>query len=180
MFKTIIAIIFLITAIAIFFIWSQPVFQEIKDLQAQKASFDEILSTAKQIQETRDALLSQYNAISQENLDRLNKILPSQPGSIKYIIEINNILGKNGMVLKSIDIKENAESGQVSFGEEKQPFEVLPVSIKATGSYKSFYSFLKDLDNNLRLTDINALSFSSGGTSDQYDFNISASIYWQK
>lgn len=181
MFKAIISIIFLITAIVIFFAWSQPVFNEIKDFGAQKASFDEALSTSRQIQEARDVLLSQYNTISQENLDRLNKIFPSQPGSIKYVIEIDNILRKNGMVLKSIDIEEKAGGSQgVAFGVEKQPFEVLPISMKVTGSYKSFYSFLKDLDNNLRLTDINTLEFSSGGNSDQYDFNIGASIYWQK
>ena len=165
----------------IFFVWFQPVFNEIKDLGAQKASFDEALFTSRQIQETRKGLLDQYNTISQENLDRLNKIFPSQPGSIKYIIEIDNILRKNGMVLKSIDIQEKAGGSQgVAFGVEKQPFEIFPISMKVTGSYKSFYSFLKDLANNLRLTDINTLEFSSGGTSDQYDFSISASIYWQK
>jgi len=181
MFKPIISIIFLITAIVIFFVWFQPVFNEIKDLGAQKASFDEALFTSRQIQETRKGLLDQYNTISQENLDRLNKIFPSQPGSIKYIIEIDNILRKNGMVLKSINIQEKAGGSQgVAFGVEKQPFEIFPISMKVTGSYKSFYSFLKDLANNLRLTDINTLEFSPGGTSDQYDFSISASIYWQK
>ena len=181
MFKPIISIIFLITAIVIFFVWFQPVFNEIKDLGAQKASFDEALFTSRQIQETRKGLLDQYNTISQENLDRLNKIFPSQPGSIKYILEIDNILRKNGMVLKSINIQEKAGGSQgVAFGVEKQPFEIFPISMKVTGSYKSFYSFLKDLANNLRLTDINTLEFSPGGTSDQYDFSISASIYWQK
>lgn len=180
MLKIIVSIIFLATAMAVFFTWSQPVFNEIKDFQAQRAAFDEALSKSRQIQETRDNLLSQYNAISRENIERLNKILPPQPGSIKFIIEIDNILRQNGMILKNIDIKEKEEgSEEISFGAPEQSFETLPLSMRVAGPYKSFYAFLKDLEKDLRLTDINALDFSSSNA-DFYEYNIDAIIYWQK
>jgi Tfp pilus assembly protein PilO len=179
MLKFIVSIIFLATAMAIFFTWSQPVFNEIKDLQAQRVAFDEALSKSRQIQETRDDLLSQYNAISQENIERLNKILPSQPGSIKFIIEIDNILRQNGMLLKNIDIKEKDEDKEkISFGAPEHSFKTLPLSMRVAGPYKSFYAFLKDLEKNLRLTDITALNFSSSNV-DFYEYNIEAIIYYE-
>ncbi len=106
MFKGIISIVFLAAAIATFFGLTKPLYIEIKDLNAQKSSFEEALSTSKQIQETRDNLLFQYNKISQENIDRLNKVLPAQAGSMKFILEMESIVQKNGITLKNIDIKD--------------------------------------------------------------------------
>jgi Tfp pilus assembly protein PilO len=180
MFKGIISIVFLAAAIATFFGLTKPLYNEIKDLRVQKSSFEEALSDSKQIQETRDILLSQYNKISKENLDRLNKILPAQAGSMKFILEMESIVQKNGMTLKNIDIKEKGETSEkVNFGAEIKSWETVPLSLKLSGSYKSFYSFLKDIEKNLRLTDINTITFSAG-EADLYEFNVEGAFYWKK
>jgi len=182
MFKGIASIIFLAAAIATFFGLTKPLYNEIKDLKAQKSSFEEALSNSKQIQETRDILLSQYNKVPQESIDRLNKILPTNAGSMKFILEMESIVQKNGMTLKSIDIKEKEErktSEKVNFGDENKSWETAPFSLRLSGSYKSFYSFLKDIEKNLRLTDITTLSFSAG-EADFYEFNVGGEFYWKK
>ncbi|MBI4692099.1 MAG: type 4a pilus biogenesis protein PilO [Candidatus Terrybacteria bacterium] len=180
MFKAIISIIFLATAVILFFVWSQPLFHEVKDLMSQSSSFDEALSTSRQIQEKREGLLSQYNAISQESLNRLNKLLPSQPDSIKFILEIEKIAQQNGLIIKDIDLREAAGSEQKTSSEAKEKlFDSIPVAMKMVGSYKSFYSFLRDIERNLRLMDINALSFIVAET-DFYEFNIEGLVYWEK
>lgn len=180
MFKTTVSIIFLATAAILFFVWSQPLFREVKDLMSQSSSFEETLSTSRQIQEKREGLLSQYNAISQESTSRLNKLLPSQPDSIKFILEIEKIAQQNGLIIKDIDIRDEAGLGQKTASEAKeQLFESIPVAMKIVGSYKSFYSFLMDTERNLRLMDINALSFTVAET-DFYEFNIEGLIYWKK
>ena len=180
MFKGIISIVFLAAAIATFFGLTKPLYNEIKDLKVQKSSFEEALSDSKQIQETRDILLSQYNKISQENLDRLNKILPAQAGSMKFILEMESIVQKNGMTMKNIDIKEKGETSEkVNFGAEIKSWETVSFSLKLSGSYKSFYSFLKDMEKNLRLTDISAITFSTGET-DFYEFIVEGAFYWKK
>jgi len=182
MFKGIISIVFLAAAIATFLGLTKPLYNEIKDLNAQKSSFEEALANSRQIQETRDNLLSQYNKIPQENLTRLNKILPVKTESMKFILEMESIVQKNGMTLKNIDIKENEKgetSEKVNFGAETKSWETVPFSLKLSGSYKSFYSFLKDIEKNLRLTDINAITFSAG-EADFYEFNVEGVFYWKK
>ncbi|MCX6731487.1 MAG: hypothetical protein NTX55_00655 [Candidatus Parcubacteria bacterium] len=181
MFKGIISIIFLAAAIATFFVLVQPLYNETKNLNAQKSSFEEALANSKQIQETRDSLLSQYNTISKENLDRLNKVLPSETESMKFILETESIVRKNGMLLKNIDIKEgggggSAENVNFGAGAEAKLWKTIPFSLKLSGSYGSFYSFLKDMEKNLRLTDINAVTFSAGET-DFYEFNVEGTFY---
>jgi len=179
MFKSIISIVFLGAAMAIFFTWTKPYYSEISGLSAQKASLEDVLSSAKQIQEIRDNLLVKYNAIPQENMERLNKFFPSQPNPIKFIIEIENILKKNGMSLKKFDIKSTGDEEKPTFVIEKQPYDTVAFSMKISGPYKSFYSLLSDMEKNLRLVDISNISFSSG-ESDFYEFDINAVTYWKK
>jgi len=181
MFKGIVSIIFLAAAIATFFGLTKPLYNEIKNLNAQKSSFEEALANSRQIQETRDNLLSQYNKIPQENLDRLNKTLPVKTESMKFILEMESIVQKNGMTLKNIDIKEGEKgktSENVNFGTEAEnkSWETVPFSLKLSGSYGSFYSFLKDIEKDLRLTDINAITFSASET-DFYEFNVEGTFY---
>lgn len=176
--RTITSIIFLATAAAVFFTWTKPYFEETKTLESQKASLEEILSNSRQIQELRDNLLAQYNDIPQDNLERLNKMLPDHPDSIKFIIELNNVLNNNGMLLKNIDVNDAKSEEKPDFGQE-QSIETMEFTIKTTGSYGSFYSFLKDLERDLRLVNINSLNFVSSET-DSYEFNITGSAYWKK
>lgn len=177
MFKGFLAIILIGAAIAVSFVWSHPFFQKIKDLKAQAASFNEALANSKQIQATRDDLLSQYNLISQDDLGRLNKILVPQTDSLKFVIEMEKILQRDGMILKSISITSGAEKnkGDTAPPAENRPFGTIPMSLKIAGSYQALFSFLGDMERNLHLTDINSLSFSSG-TADFYEFNVE--IVW--
>lgn len=178
--KGIISIILLIIAIGTFFLLTKPLYGEINGIREQKNSFEKALSDTKQIQETRDKLLSQYNTISQENLEGIDKILPSQPGSMKFILETESIAQKNGMALKKIDIKEGEKTTeQVDFGATAKLWETILFSAKLSGSYKSFYSFIKDVEKSFRLTDIKAVDFSSGEI-DFYEFVVDGSFYWKK
>ncbi len=176
--RTITSIIFLATAVAVFFTWTKPYFEETKTLESQKVSLEEILNNSRQIQELRDNLLTQYNDIPQDNLDRLNKMLPDHPDSIKFIIELSNVLNNNGMSLKNINVNDTKTEEKFDFGQE-QPFETMEFTLKTTGSYNSFYSFLKDLEKDLRVVNIDSLNFVSSQT-DSYEFNITGLAYWKK
>lgn len=158
----------------------KPLYGEVKELSAEKVSFEKALSDTRQIQESRDELLSKYNTVSQENIERLDKILPSQSGAMKFILEMESIAQKNGVIMKRIDIKEQEETAKKdNSGEMAKPWESVPFSAKLSGSYRSFYLFIKDLEKSLRLTDVNIVNFSSGQT-DFYEFVVDGSFYWKK
>lgn len=180
--RTITAIIFLGGAIIIFFTWSQPYFYEIKELNTEKVSLDGILANSKEIQAEKNKLLSVYNSISQENLERLNKFLPSRANSTKFIPELDDIVKRSGMVLKDIDITETvAAQGKVDFGDKKSSVEKIVLRMKVVGSYESFNVLLENITANLRLIDITGVKFSTGeGDKNLYEFNIDAVTYWKK
>lgn len=176
--RSIISLFFLGVAIAVFFAWSKPNFEAVKSLREQQTAFDSVLASSKQLQKTRDGILSQYNSITQNDLERLNKLLPSRMKAIKIVIELENITRKHNLLLKNIDVQKPAEKQKAVFGEEKKYFDEIPITMSVFGRYDLFTSFLKDLEKSLSLIDINNLSFSAG-KSDSYEFNISASTYWK-
>lgn len=179
MFRSILSIIFIAAAIIIFFTWTQPYIKEIRDLRSQSNIINENLANLKELQSMRDEILSKYNSISQLDLDRLNKTLPSQANAIELIIEIENIAKGNGMSLKNIDasVPEEKQSAQIT--DKTKIANTIPVTIRLTGPYSSFIAFLENLEKNLRLVDIEKITFLSGDV-DLYEYNITAVTYWKK
>lgn len=183
MFKAFISIIFLALSVVIFFTKSQPKLEETKALRNKTDAYNEALSNAKKIKETTNKLLNKYNAVDQENIDKINTILPSQFDGIKLAVELENALAKNNMSMKSVSFKETkpvSKNASKNKNKKKEaPYETASVSLQINGKYESFYSFLKDAESNLRLLDINSIKFSVGNA-DTYDFDLDISTYWLK
>ena len=163
----------------VFFSWTKPGFNEVRHLQKTAISFNEILGNSKQLQVTRDKMLSEYNSITPDDLKKLNKIIPSKMEAIKLIIEIESIAKNHGLLLKSIDVKEDKKDKKASFGPRKKDFGKVSMIMSVAGRYGSFVSFLEDLERNSSLIDVNKISFNSSDT-DSYEFNIEAATYWKK
>lgn len=182
MFRAIITIFFLAGAATIFFVKSQPVFNETKNLKGQAVAFDNALANAREIDEAKSELIAKYNNIPPGDIDRLNKIIPSQTDAIKFIMEIDGIIKNNGMILRSIDVKNTGDSKTaLQPGEKSKLFETVSFAMKIAGSYESFFSLLKNMEENLRLTDINSIKLAPAAAAAQnlYEFDVDASAYFK-
>lgn len=181
MFKILISLFLIAGSAVIFFTKSKDYFSDVEILRKQASSYNETINTAKEVKNFVDEVLSAYNSVSQENVDRINKMISSGPGSMELVVQIDEMMKKNGLDLDSIDTKEIAaedsvlgapRSGDVST-------QLLSISIKARGPYESFHSFMQELERSLRLIDVNSVKISSAGQ-DDYLFSIEAVSYWQK
>ncbi len=177
--RSIISLFFLGVAAVVFFAFSRPNFDAVKALREKQAAFDSVLASSKQLQKIRDDVLAQYNSITQSDLDRLNKLLPSRMKPIKIVLEIENMAKKHNLILKNVDVKRPPEKKKDAFGEKKEPYEAIPISISVVGPYDSFIPFLGDLQRSLSLIDVTRLGFSSG-KGDSYDYGINALTYWKR
>jgi len=179
--RIIISLIFIAVATMGFLTWTLPEYREITSLKEQESGFDGVLASVKQLKEQSDEVLSEYNAIAQEDIDRLSKFLPSQVESIKLVIELEKITKARRLLLKSINVRDSQEVKKTSFGSSKnsKDFEAIEVDMSVVGSYSSFIAFLKDLETSLRLIDIKKISFTAGDA-DSYEFRIRAVTYWKE
>ena len=129
-----------------------------------------------------DKTLGDYNGISQDNVDRINKMVPSSAESMKLVVQIDEMMRKNGLILASIDSKDVVDKKSASKRPKKnggRTAETVSLSMKAHGSYESFRSFIKELEKSLRLIDVISVKISPVGQ-DDYSFSMEAVSYWRK
>src|SRR3989339_675201 len=106
MMRFIMPVILIGVAIALFFMVTNPIYDDIRKLRAQVASYDEALSYSKALESERDKLTAKYNSINRDDLAKLQKLLPENIDNIRLILEIEQIALPYAMILK--DIKYNA------------------------------------------------------------------------
>jgi len=193
MLRYITPIILVAISITLFFAVAKPMYDGLAVLRTETSSYDEALSNSKALESERDKLTQKYNSIGGENLDRLSKLLPESVDNIRLILEIEKIAAPYGMALRDVkydtieaDIKTPSTAvlpggpGQISrkdYGEWNLGFSV-------EGSYDNFVSFLRDIENNLRIVDISSIEFSSNTGNDpfsnKYKYSFKIKTYWLK
>jgi len=181
-----------------FFMFTNPIYNNITELRAQVASYNGALSNSKSLENERDALTTKENAIDPANLAKLQKLLPDNIDNIRLILEIEQVATPYNMVLK--DIKYNATdttgaatstTGVVQGGGASQTvnkdYGVWDLEFSTTGTYNNFLNFTRDLENNLRIVDISSIQFSSAtssafnsASSDSYQYDFKIKTYWLK
>ena len=165
----------------IFFTESKNYFPEIKKLRKQASSYNETINTAKKVRSSIDKTLGEYNAISQDNVDRINKMVPSGAESMELVVQMDDMMRKNGLSLNSINTKDIAAQKLDSNSQKNDSMfaESVFLSIEAQGSYESFRSFIKELEKSLRLIDVISVEINPVGQ-DNYSYSIEAVSYWRK
>lgn len=191
-------------AIAIFFIFTNPIYNQISALQAQVSSYDNALSNSKALENERDKLTSKYNSIDPSNIDKLSKLLPDNVDNIRLILEIEKLAAPYGMVLTNIKYNTTATGTTTSTSGTRAPGQIanpaqavqtgygtFDLEFSTSGTYDKFINFTKDLENNLRIVDISSISFSSdnapingaglnSSSPDTYNYNFKIKTYWLK
>lgn len=166
----------------IYFIQVQPYFGDIGALKIKKQEYDEALANSRELQTLKDKLLSQYNEISQNDIEKLRKLLPSYihpEDPVILAIMIDNIVKTRGLLLKNIDIGAVRESDNntVVLGDPALPYKTVDLSFSVAGPYPTLLTLLADLEKSLELIDVKAIGFSSAAPTDIYEFSIGAKTY---
>ena len=153
--------ILIIASVAAFGTIILPKYRALSTLQNQVAMYSANLDTAKKLTESRSALITEYNAIPKADLDNLKTLLPDSVNNIRLIIQIDALAQKNGLTtLRSIDYQVDSQSSSDARSQQTSPYGKFTMSFQTSGQYKNFLSFLSDLEQNLRLVDVNAVDFA--------------------
>lgn len=169
-------------AIGLFFLYTDPTYQDIKSLAAQNASYDEALAKAQELHQVRDDLLAKRNSFSPDDLDKLQHLLPDNVDNIRLIIDINNIASRHSLSLSNVNLSDaNASSGAGSSATtDTGPVGSITTGFSvSTSNYDDFLAFLQDLEHSLRLTDVMSVSLSSApGVSSPGTYQLTVRTYW--
>lgn len=190
MVRTIISIILLVAAGAIFFLYTKPSYDGIQAQQGQAASYNAALDKAAELQQLKQTLLSRRNALDPSQIDKLQKLLPDHVDNVALILDLDNLASHYGLGLANVDVSspQSAAASQTAVGfvgAGGQKYDSLTLKFSTSGTYTSFLQFLQDLETSLRIVDLETLSLRAGGTKPgqsepSYDYDVTLRTYWLK
>jgi hypothetical protein len=120
------------------------------------------------------ALISNYQQINQNDINKINDILPNQKDIPGLIVTASALAEQNGFLLDSINLNDVPEV--VTLGQDDTEVERVSMSLNLidvnNGGYPQLKQLLLAIENNLRLFDVTAIYFNQG--SSLYSLNIMA------
>lgn len=179
--KNIVSIILIAAAITLFAVFTNPRYASIRELSVEQSRFDDALDRSKELVALRDALLSKYNSIKTDDLNRIGTMLPDSIDTVRLIIDINTLASRYGMSIGNISIGSPDET-QVNgaLGPSSDDFGRLSLSFTVLSTYDRFRALLADLERSLRLVDITSLSFGEPGKNGLTSYDVTFTTYWLK
>lgn len=168
----------------VFFTFTDKIWEEIRGLKTQKVELEMGITQANELLLRQQELLKSYNAIADDQKERLDKLLPDNIDNVRLIIDMNNIAKFHGMSLRGVSVvggeaKAGQQAAEAQSGESLLSADSVVISFSVVASYEAFKEFLRDLSTSLRLVDVVSLSIATG-EKNLYTFNLGLKTYWLK
>ena len=175
-----IPIILVVAAIGLFVVYTNPTYQASKVLSDKVGQYNDALDKSQELKSVRDQLLAKRDTFSEDDVQKLQEILPDNVDNIRLIIDINNIASRHSLSLSNVQLGTiggpNA-SQNLAVGGSDAPVGSVDVGFSVNASYDTMLAFLQDLEHSLRLIDVEKLDFTAGQSgTDTYTFTIRT--YW--
>ena len=179
--RNITAVILIVLAIGVYMTFTGNIWNDTKAIRAVNNQYAQAIDNADRLIKVRDKVLADYNTLSANDLDRLDKILPTTQDNIRLIIDLNNLAQKRGVVLSGIKVgvSSNSDESSSNKSQSAMSLDTVAVSFSVSATYQQFIELLRDLEANLRVMDVTHLSVKSSDTG-VFDYSIGLNAYWLK
>ena len=132
-----------------------------------------------------DEVLKSRDKITDEDIVRLDKMIPDNIDNVRLIIDVNGIAGRHGVTLRGVrtsagDTKVGAAT-PVAGASRTGAAALNPVTISfnVSTTYSNFIAFMQDVERSLRIMDISRISLNSTDNG-IYDYSVEIKTYWLK
>ena len=188
--RTIITLVCLIGAVALFFMYTKPTYDGLQATKTKIGAYDQALDKAAELQRLKQSLLSRYNAFSAEDVDRLHKLLPDHVDNVRLVLDLDTLASKKGLALQNVVISggasevEKAPGSVAAIAPTRRTFDSLTLRFSTSGTYPRFVDFISDLEKSLRIVDVVNLGIkadtANSGVEPVYRYDILLRTYWLK
>jgi len=176
MWKPTIAIILVLISVTIAGLLVYPAYGDMIALKEKQERFASALEKADQIDKKSKELSAKLNSISEDDIDQLNRLLPSDFDKIRLLNDLSGIAAVHGISTTNASIIDSLNT-EHDVQRERKDYSEITIDLSVTAKYKTFIEYLKDIASSLQLLSINSVSFSAHDQDDEYNFNIKATTY---
>ena len=178
--KPFVPILLIVLSIGMFYLYINPHYLTVKSLLNQRAEYKTALANIEQVKQLRDTLETQYSELSQDDVSRLEKIIPQTLNTVKLTADMDALAGKRGMTLKNVRVSElNSDNAAGISQKSDKPYKTTTMTFSVNGSYPNFIGFLKDLEKSLQLIDVRTVNMKVGNSQTNImQFDVTIQTYW--
>lgn len=181
MMRLFLPLILIAIAIGLFFVFTDPTYQTIKDLRVQEMEYDQALTKSKELLAIRNSLISKRNTFSPDDVNKVARVLPDNVDNIRLILDTETIAQRYRLHIEEIGISapqaSREERSELAVGDTNDPVGSVQLSFSVTARYDDFLRFIKDLERSVRIVDIQSISFSVG-EGELADYSVAIKTYW--
>lgn len=189
--KNITPLILIVLAIGIYFTFTKGKLDELKEIKAVNAGYQQALDNSEKLIKVRDTVLKTYNNISEQDRERLEKMLPDNVDNVRLIIDVNGVGARHGLTLKNIKTSASSANATNAQGAATpsspranvvnvaNTYDTVTLSFNVTTNYQTFINLMKDLEASLRIMDISKITLTANDTGN-YEYGVELKTYWLK
>lgn len=189
--KNITPLILIVLAIGIYFTFTKGKLDELKEIKAVNAGYQQALDNSEKLIKVRDSVLKTYNNISEQDRERLEKMLPDNVDNVRLIIDVNGVGARHGLTLKNIKTSASSANATNAQGAATpsspranvvnvaNTYDTVTLSFNVTTNYQTFINLMKDLEASLRIMDISKITLTANDTGN-YEYGVELKTYWLK
>jgi Tfp pilus assembly protein PilO len=165
MIKKVIIAILPLTTIAIIVWFIMPEYDNLTLAKADRAAQEESL-TSKQAYLTKLNKLKEKYDEAKGLVPRVDQIFPSTPDIPNLLAEVPDIAGRNGMNVTNIAFSDTKGASTDDATAPAESYKSMLINLSVSGSYDSFKNFLRDMEKELRIMDVQSVQFVVPSISD--------------
>ncbi|HUQ29932.1 MAG TPA: type 4a pilus biogenesis protein PilO [Candidatus Paceibacterota bacterium] len=169
----------LLLSVLIFFSYTKSVYEESVAKHKEAIAADlRALAAAEDYAARSGELVAAQNAMDQDALGRLLKMLPDSVNNVRSILDLDGLAARTGVAISSIDVsRESAAQATEDGASAQSPVGSVELSLSGKGTYAAFQKFLQGIETSQRLLDITDLTIIGSDTG-VYTYQMTARLYW--
>lgn len=155
--KTIIIFVLLVFAGVLFVTFGLPRIRDIQDLRSDTLEQAKALEIVQEKFESTKGVISQFQSIEEGDRRRIASALPKSLDLPNLLVHLDALVSSSGLLSEAIDARETV------------------INITVLGNYESLKVFLNELEQSLRIFDVETVSFTEDSR-----FSLSIKTYFQQ
>lgn len=158
-------------SVGLWFFAFSPFFSDINTLKRSLEDKVKVYEETKKRVDNLERLQEKYSKLDEE-VKKVNEMLPSKPEFPKLLVETEALVRKSGVALTSVSFSSPKVKTQA------QGVKKYSIRLSFSAGYETFKNFLRLQEKEMRLMDVDSISFSpsEGGV---YEFQVNLTTYYQ-
>ena len=154
-------IFFMLISSGIYVMYIDSIYGQIQISLAKKEAIRQSIIDASAAKEKIEHLASVESSFPSDYEVKLRTLLPDSIDNTRLVVEVNAMAVRDGLHISTpiINVTENTKKSSL-------PYVKHTITFSVRAPYATFRAYLRDLEGNLSLRDMTALSFSSQETND--------------